>query len=465
MTGSSSKRSEGSGKMAVLFRIAFRNLKQHKSKTLIVGILIALGVLILIIGNSLLDTASVGIRKSFIENYTGDIMVRAKSDKPLSLIGYTVSTGNEKIRNVPEYSRVYKYLTSLDEIVSLHSQVTGFANLNLDSDDIDMGAILLLFGIEPESYMSTFPENIEMVAGEFLKPGEAGILLMECTIDEIREELEIDLSVGDILTIEGGFGFGVKIREVPLRGVYRLKTANTTLDDLCLIDIQSLRSLSRMIVGTEAEIELGKDETTLLSSSDPDSMFGEEMIFVDQESVVEESEENLNNILGDTSRRFVLTQPDSGAWHYTLIRLHDSDKTAETLVKINNYFQEEGIDAEAVDWLEAAGIMGSFSNGIKVIFNVLVIIISIVSVIIIMNTLIISVIERTSEIGTMRALGAQKKYIRHMFILETMTIAFIFGIIGLILGGYIPCFQLDRFFNPFSLFWESGSSPVFIRFM
>ena len=40
--------------MAVLFRIAFRNLKEHKAKTLIIGIIIALGITIMILGTSLM---------------------------------------------------------------------------------------------------------------------------------------------------------------------------------------------------------------------------------------------------------------------------------------------------------------------------------------------------------------------------------------------------------------------------
>ena len=51
-----------------------------------------------------------------------------------------------------------------------------------------------------------------------------------------------------------------------------------------------------------------------------------------------------------------------------------------------------------------------------------------------MNTLVISVIERTGEIGTMRALGAQKGFVRKMFFIETLTIALVFGAIGTILA-------------------------------
>jgi len=52
-----------------------------------------------------------------------------------------------------------------------------------------------------------------------------------------------------------------------------------------------------------------------------------------------------------------------------------------------------------------------------------------------MNTLVISVTERLGEIGTMRAIGAQKSFVRRMIILETIVIILSFGIVGVLLGG------------------------------
>ena len=66
----------------------------------------------------------------------------------------------------------------------------------------------------------------------------------------------------------------------------------------------------------------------------------------------------------------------------------------------------------------------------RVVFNIAIIIVAVVAVIIMMNTLVISVIERTGEIGTMRALGAKKGFVRRMFLVETLTIAVVFGLIG-----------------------------------
>ena len=51
-----------------------------------------------------------------------------------------------------------------------------------------------------------------------------------------------------------------------------------------------------------------------------------------------------------------------------------------------------------------------------------------------MNTLVISLMERISEIGTMRAIGAKKSFVRQLITTETMLITLFFGIIGTFLG-------------------------------
>ena len=52
--------------MPVTLRMAFRNLREHKAKSLIIGILLALGMLIMVLGNSFLDASKRGIETSFI---------------------------------------------------------------------------------------------------------------------------------------------------------------------------------------------------------------------------------------------------------------------------------------------------------------------------------------------------------------------------------------------------------------
>jgi putative ABC transport system permease protein len=79
------------------------------------------------------------------------------------------------------------------------------------------------------------------------------------------------------------------------------------------------------------------------------------------------------------------------------------------------------------------------------VFNIAILIVAIVAVIIIMNTLVISVIERTGEIGTMRALGARKPFVWAMFLVETLTITMVFGVIGFgLASGVVGIVNLVR---------------------
>ena len=77
----------------------------------------------------------------------------------------------------------------------------------------------------------------------------------------------------------------------------------------------------------------------------------------------------------------------------------------------------------------------------------------------IMNTMLTSVMERTREIGIMKAIGATNTDIMSIFIIEGMLVSSIGGIIGIILGVF-GSQGLTVILNNFMGMGEGGSSNL-----
>ena len=98
-----------------------------------------------------------------------------------------------------------------------------------------------------------------------------------------------------------------------------------------------------------------------------------------------------------------------------------------------------------MDWKKAALSYSGTVEGIGFIFNLLIIILAVVVFIIIMNTMVVSVIERTSEIGTMRAIGAEKKFVKKLFYSEAVILTSLSAVAGIIFA--FICMLIFNSFN------------------
>src|SRR4051812_44319911 len=94
----------------VSLKIAIRNLKLHKVKTAVVGLIILFGTVLAVVGNSLVDSIAEGMRKSLTNSVTGDIQIYSKTAKDkISLFG-SMDGSQPDIGHVADFAKVKRTL-------------------------------------------------------------------------------------------------------------------------------------------------------------------------------------------------------------------------------------------------------------------------------------------------------------------------------------------------------------------
>jgi len=119
------------------------------------------------------------------------------------------------------------------------------------------------------------------------------------------------------------------------------------------------------------------------------------------------------------------------------ILLHDPSKAAETAVAIKAAADAAGLKLKVVDWQKAAGMVGQLIGMLSLAIISVVLIIFLIALIIINNAMVMATLQRVKEIGTLRAIGAQRRFVLMMVTVETVVIGLFFGVLGSALGAGI----------------------------
>jgi len=130
-------------------------------------------------------------------------------------------------------------------------------------------------------------------------------------------------------------------------------------------------------------------------------------------------------------------QLESGAVLNAAVILKDESKIPQTIAAINAAGKQAGLPLKAITWQEASGFIGQMVVAFQAVLLVLVLIIFLVALVIISNALVMATLQRVQEIGTLRAVGAQRRFILAMLVLEGLVVAAVFGGAGVVLGAVI----------------------------
>jgi putative ABC transport system permease protein len=131
----------------------------------------------------------------------------------------------------------------------------------------------------------------------------------------------------------------------------------------------------------------------------------------------------------------------SGYTNFTIMATSGTDSAAfsqtskEYFIKTLANTSDFTIEVQSLEAIasEATGMLATLSLGISVIAGISLL----VGGIGVMNIMLVSVTERTKEIGIRKALGARNSAIRSQFIIEAIIICLIGGLIGVGLGSVL----------------------------
>ncbi|MCF6335633.1 MAG: ABC transporter permease, partial [Spirochaetales bacterium] len=127
---------------------------------------------------------------------------------------------------------------------------------------------------------------------------------------------------------------------------------------------------------------------------------------------------------------------ESDAWNFLLVSLNKRGD----IDAVNRALTNAGFNKESGylirDWSASVGGSARLAWFLQLMFNIGLIFVSFGAVIIVTNALLLSVLERTGEIGSLRAMGATRIRVSVMIFIETLLVVFGSALIGIFLGSF-----------------------------
>ncbi|MBF0303974.1 MAG: FtsX-like permease family protein [Desulfamplus sp.] len=467
--------------MQLIFKIAWRNIFRHKGKSIIIGVILFLGSLLMTVGSSVISGMDRGLEKNIVNGFIGDFVIISDKEKSDNVFFKIYGESINTILNYTDIRDVLKKQNYLKEFLPIGKNVL----MVLNEEDGDPGYTMIL-GVDLKAYTSFFPDNFKIVEGdveklELIEKRESGIVvplskrqdlydqmnvwlipenstLVEANLSEEAKDNLKDLNIKDTAVFMGlsSMNSTSDIR-LKVKAIIRYSALNKIWGHFAIMDIESYRKCLGYFGASDTSTEISDDKRMLLEleNQNIDNLFGSTDVLVS--ATTDKSEETDDKVSAATEKsgttdNKVLTKNsmvsensatasssasidlEAGVYNLVLVKLKDGVTLEDGINRLNSALALDDLGVRAVTWKKASGFIGSMATIIKGALFLFVTVLFFVAIIIIVNTLTMAAIERTTEIGMMRAIGAGKGIIAGMFICETALLSGLFGGIGIITG-------------------------------
>ncbi|MBF0233423.1 MAG: FtsX-like permease family protein [Desulfamplus sp.] len=451
--------------MELIFKIAWRNILRHRGKSIIIGIILFLGSLIMTVGNGVISGMDSGLEKNIVNGFMGDIVIISSKERSDNILFKIMGKSVETITNYKDI----KPLLEQQDYIEAKLPVGKNGAMVINEEEGEPGYAYLL-GVDFKEYKEFFKDNITPVEGTLLGDAEQGFLMSAKARDELYESMnvwfiphggkleEANLSedakenLNSLIVKENPVFMGFSDNNsssdirVPVKGIIKYRALNTIWGHFAIMDIESYRRALGYFSSADTKIDISDEKKMLLESDDLDSMFGSESIIV--------PDKGSKDIDVDFTRKKLSTTEgvdlESGTYNLIFIKLKSGISMEHGVSRLNEAFSNAALSGtdpgvRAVTWKKGAGPIGNMATIIKGALFFFVMMLFVVAIIIIVNTLTMATLERVTEIGMMRAVGARKSFISGMFVGETAMLSGLFGGFGIIVGVVVV--KLIPYFN------------------
>jgi ABC-type lipoprotein release transport system permease subunit len=262
--------------------------------------------------------------------------------------------------------------------------------------------------------------------------------------------------IGDVLTIKSFTRSGyVQSVNVPVYGTFQFEglEKSALAGGLNLMDLVSFRELYGFLSGDKlAEIHAlqkaagAKDVSRENAEAELFGSAGDKAeprkIEADATPGVLPALSDLSAPITDRLRRdeararvFPPDEVERGVVLDAAVILKDPTHIPEAITAIEAQGKADGLTLKAITWQESAGIIGKFIGFARAVLYIAILIIFTIALVIINNALVMATLERVREIGTLRAIGAQRRFILSMLVVEAVVTGLVFGGLGAAIGA------------------------------
>jgi ABC-type lipoprotein release transport system permease subunit len=451
----------------LVFKIAWRNILRHKGKSIIIGSILFLGALIMTLGNATAIGMQKGVEQNIVRSFTGHIILVSDQETKDNVLFTPMA---KPLKILRDYDRISAVLRQQDYVKDFIPMTRGGVAI-LGGSGMNF---LLTFGCNFDDFQRVFGSPVEAVEGQLLTNGDHGLLVNEKSRqnqhkmqgywlvpagydldkDNLSKEARADLP-GLPLKSDLALGGFVEPNStdltLPVRAITRFKSLNNLMQEISIMDIESFRQIFGYYTAADVVQELPPEQEALLASGEED-LFGSADIFASGSSTTSTVTE-LEKTIHAEARPSAKINYDNAAYNYVSVILKPGEDLGAAVARTRELMKDNGLPVKVLSWKQASGQVAQISDILRVVINVFVILLFFVAVIIIMNTLSMTALERTEEFGMMRAVGARKGFITRMFLSETLALSAIFGGAGILIGALVAWI-----FQPLGI--SSGESEI-----